>query len=195
MKSNVILIAILLFLGVGFNAAAKEDPRNARLAVVPVKGSEVFKVIYKSEEASRIKLNIYDASSRLVFSETIRNVDGFIRPLNFAGLRAGEYTIELINGLDKKVEKITYTPAGSTVSKKNVHVAKLPGLEGKFLVSIADATKENITVRIYDRANNLLYAESREINGDFAQLYRVKDSAGIRIEVSDDAGIAKLSRF
>jgi hypothetical protein len=195
MKSNVILFAALLFLGVGFNASAKEDPRNARLAVVPVKGSEVFKVIYKSEDASRIKLNIYDASSQLVFSETIRNVDGFIRPLNFAGLRAGEYTIELVNGLDKKVEKVTYAPAGTTASKKNVHVAKLAGVEGKFLVSVADATKENITVRIYDRANNLIYTESREINGDFAQLYRVKDSVGITIEVSDDAGTTKSSRF
>jgi hypothetical protein len=195
MKSKVLLIAALITIGAGVNAVAKEDPRNVRLAVVPLKGSEVFKVIYKGETPSRVKLNVYDESSQLVFSETLNGVDGFIRPLNFSGLKAGEYTIELIEGTTKRTEKITYNPLKNFSSNKVVHVKKLSEADGKFLVAIGNASTEAITVRILDRNDNLLYSETREISGEFAQVYRVKDSAGVKFEIYDAAGLNKLSRF
>jgi hypothetical protein len=194
MKTHVLLIAALMTISAGINAVAKEDPRNVRLAVVPVKGSEVFKVIYKGETTSKVRLNIYNSSSQIVFSETLTGTDGFIRPLNFSGLKAGVYTVELIEGSTKKTEKITYIPASSQVSKKAVHVSKVND-EGKFLVSIGNAGKETIVVRILDRFDNVLYTDTREISGDFAQVYRVKDSAGVKFEVYDAAGLSKSSRF
>jgi hypothetical protein len=196
MKSRVLLIAALISLSAGVNAVAKEeDPRNVRLAVVPVKGSEVFKVIYKSETVSRIKLNIFNSQSQLVFSEVISGFDGFIRPLNFAGLEAGEYTVELFDGVSKKVEKINYAPASKASAKKIVHVSKVNEAEGKFLVAVTDANQEEITIKIFDRNNNLLYTETKEVAGEFAQVYRVKDSAGVKFEISDAAGVTKSSRF
>ena len=195
MKLNVLLIAALMTISAGINAVAKEDPRNVRLAVVPVKGSEVFKVIYKGDAPAKVRINIYNSSSQIVFSETLSGTDGFIRPLNFSGLKAGEYTIELVEGTNKRSEKITYAPAGSVVSNKIVRITKLNETEGRFLVSIGNAGTEAITVRILDRNNNVLYSESREIAGEFAQVYRVKDAAGVRFEVIDAAGLTKSSSF
>jgi hypothetical protein len=201
MKSNVLLIAALISLSASINAVAKEeDPRSARLAVVPVKGSEVFKVIYKNESSARVRLNLYNASSELVFSEIISTTDGFIRPLNFAGLRAGEYTLEIIEGSKKKVEKISFAPLRqvsekAVVAKKNVHVSKVNG-EGKFLVAIASsAVDERVTLKIVDRHENVIYSETRSLTGDFAQVYRVKDAAGVRFEIYDASGLTKVSRF
>jgi hypothetical protein len=194
MKTHVLLIAALMTISAGMNAVAKEDPRNVRLAVVPVKGSEVFKVIYKGETATKVRLNIYNSSAQIVFAETLTGTDGFIRPLNFSGLKAGVYTVELIEGSTKKTETITYVPAKSQVNKKAVHVSKVND-EGKFLVSVGNAGKETITVRILDRFDNVLYTEIREISGDFAQVYRVKESAGVTFEVYDAVGLTKSSRF
>lgn len=195
MKFNVLLIAALMTISAGINAVAKEDPHNVRLAVVPVKGSEVFKVIYKGETPAKVRINVYNASSQIVFSEILSGTDGFIRPLNFTGLKAGEYTIELVEGANRKSEKVTYTPAGTVASTKIVRISKLNETEGRFLVSIGNAGTEAITVRILDRNNNVLYTESREISGDFAQVYRVKDSNGVRFEIYDAAGLSKSSRF
>ena len=194
MKSKVLAIAALIMFSAGISALANEDPSN-RLAVVPVKGSEVIKVIYKGENVTKVKLYVYNASSQLVFAETINGVDGFIRPLNFSGLKAGEYTIELLEGGVKRSEKIFYAPAKAATSSKAIHVSKINAEQGRFLVSIQNAGTETITVRILDRSNNELFSETREISGEFAQVYRVKDNAEVKFEIYDNSGLTKSSRF
>jgi hypothetical protein len=195
MKLNVLLIAALITISAGIDAVAKEDPRNVRLAVVPVKGSEVFKVIYKGEVTSKVRINIYNSDAQIIFSEVVSGTDGFIRPLNFGGMKAGEYTVELVEGVNKKSERILYTPGKAATSGKNVHIARINEVEGKFLVSIQNAGHEAITVKIVDRYDNVLFTETRAITGEFAQVYRVKNSAGVRFEIYDAAGLNKLSRF
>ncbi len=195
MKARSLFLAALVTVVSLATAVGKDVPRNTGLAVVPVKGSEVFKVIYKGETTGRVKLNIYNASSRIIFSESINVGDGFICPLNFAGLEPGEYTLELVDVTGaKKVEKVKYLT--STATSKNVHVSKLVKEEGKFLVAVSNAGTEKINVRIYDGANNLVHSESREVKGDFAQLYTIKNvTGGLTFEVSDDAGYTKTIRF
>ncbi len=106
MKARSLFLAALVTVVSLATAVGKDVPRNTGLAVVPVKGSEVFKVIYKGETTGRVKLNIYNASSRIIFSESINVGDGFICPLNFAGLEPGEYTLELVDVTGaKKVKK------------------------------------------------------------------------------------------
>jgi len=195
MKARFLFLAALVTVGSLATAFGKDVPRNTGLAVVPVKGSEIFKVIYKGENTGRVKLNIYNASSRIIFSESIHVGDGFICPLNFAGLEPGEYTLELVDITGaKKVEKVKYLSPVS--ASKNVHVSKLVKEDGKFLVAVSNAGTEKINVRIYDGANNLVHSESREVKGDFAQLYTVKHITGaVTFEVSDDAGYTKTIRF
>jgi hypothetical protein len=192
MKTKSLFLAALVTLSAIGAAVGKDEPRNAGLVVVPVKGSEVFKVIYKGENAGRVKLNIYNAQSEVIFSETLSNIEGFIRPLNFAGLQSGEYTVELVDATGKKVEKVNYQPFKS---KKFVHVSKLVKEDGKFLLAVTNAGTEKINVRIYDAANNLLHSETREVAGEFAQLYTVKNFSGVIFEVSDKDGNVKTSRF
>jgi len=195
MKARSLFLAALVTVVSLATAVGKDVPRNTGLAVVPVKGSEIFKVIYKGETTGRVKLNIYNASSRIIFSESINVGDGFICPLNFAGLEPGEYTLELVDVTGaKKVEKVKYLT--STASSKNVHISKLVKEEGKFLVAVTNAGTEKINVRIYDGANNLVHSESREVKGDFAQLYTIKNvTGGLTFEVSDEAGYTKTIRF
>ena len=123
MKIKAMYIAAFMVIAASVTAVAKGEPSNAGMAVVPVKGSEVFKVIYRGESASKVKLNVLNASSDIVFTETFNNMDGFIRPLNFSGLQFGEYTIEVTDAQGTRVERINYQPAkAERVSRKTLFI-------------------------------------------------------------------------
>src|SRR6187551_3535402 len=108
MKTKSLLIAALVVISATVSAFAKEEPTKAGLAIVPVKGSQTFKVIYKSENAGTTKVNIYNTESKVIFSKVVSNEGGFILPLNFDGLTAGEYTIELTDVTGTKTEKVNF---------------------------------------------------------------------------------------
>jgi hypothetical protein len=120
MKTKSLYFAALFVIGAAVAAVGKDEPSTG-LAVVAVKGSEVVKVIYRAETAGRVKLKVYDAASNVVFTETRNSNEGFILPLNFKGLQAGQYTVELVDAAGTKTEKINYQP----IAIKNVHVSKL----------------------------------------------------------------------
>lgn len=192
MKTRSLYLAAVIVIAAAITAVGKDEP-GLGMAVVPVKGTEVFKVIYKGGNTNKVKLNVYNSASQIVFSETMNGVDGFIRPLNFTGLQFGEYTIELSDASGKRTEKVSYKPA--VVAAPNFHIAKLVS-DGKFLVSVANSSAETITVKIFDDANNLVHVYNKEVAGDFAQLFSVKDiPGGLTFEVSDNAGNYKTIRF
>jgi hypothetical protein len=192
MKTNSLYIAAFIVLASVVSAVGKDEPRNAGLAVVPVKGSEVFKVIYKAESATKVKLNVYNSASQVVFSETVNSNGGFIRPLNFSGLTFGEYTIELTDASGKKSEKVNYQPVKP---ESKAHVSKLSE-SGKYLLSVAQNHGEAVTVRIFDQANNLIFTETRSEAGDFAKIYSFKNVVGsVTFEVSNSAGRIKTATF
>lgn len=193
MKTKAMYIAAFMVIAASVTAVAKGEPSNAGMAVVPVKGSEVFKVIYRGESTSRVRLNVYNSSSDIVFTETFNHLDGFIRPLNFSGLKFGEYTIEVTDAQGTRVEKISHQPVAS---ERTVHVSKLVNDEGSFLLSVAKSGGEAITVKIFDKASNLLYTGSKSESGDFAQVYTLKDVTGaVTFEVSDKNGYVKTIQF
>lgn len=193
MKTKSLFIAAVATV-LSLTAFGNEEPSNSKgLAVVPVKGSEVFKVIYKGDAVGKVRLNIYNQASELVFTESISGLDGFIRPLNFSGLKAGEYTLEIIDAAGKKVERVNYQP---NKSSKYVHISKVADEEGKFLIAVSGTGKEEINVRIYDSASNLVHNESKVIDGSYAQVYNIKKITGaVTFQVTDNAGNVKTVSF
>jgi hypothetical protein len=192
MKTKSLYFAALLVVGAAVTAVGKNEPSNAGMAVVSVKGSQVFKVIYKGENEGKVKINIYDAASHIVYSETRNSVAGFILPLNFSGLEFGEYTIELTDASGTKAEKINYQPV---VSQNNIHVLKV-NEKGKFLLSVANTGSDDITIKIYDGYNNLVHSSSKQVSGDFAQLFSIKNFSGAcTFEVTSSAGERTIVNF
>jgi len=189
MKTKSIVLAALLLVSVS-GAFANVDPSTAALAVVSARGSEVVKVIYKGGNG-KVKLNIYDATSKLVFAESRTVQQGFILPLNFAGLSAGTYTVELVDASGTKSEKVNYQPAKAATA---VHVSKL-NQEGKYLLSVASAT-ENVTIRIFDANNNVIHTSAKQADGAFAQIFNIQNVDGAcTFEVTNAAGVSTLVRI
>ena len=126
--------------------------------------------------------------------ETFNSTQGFIVPVNFAGLEAGEYTIELIDAAGKKVEKVTY--GVKEVSKKIAHISNIDKANGKFPLSVVNTTAGEVSVKIYDAQNNLIHSETKVVTGDFAKVYKLNPAAtSLTFEVSDNTGKIKTARF
>ena len=190
MKTKSILISALMIFGVVLSSAANSGAESANgFTVVPVKGSNVYKIVYKGENQGKVKVSLYNKKSELIFSEKL-NQNGFILPLNFSNLEKGEYTVELTDASGKKSQKITY---GIEAAPSNyIHVSKLSNEDGKYLISVRNANA--INVKIYSRAG-LIFNESKELAGDFAQVYAVKVPGELTFEITDANGNVKTARF
>lgn len=189
---SLYLVAFLLMSAVA--TFGKDEPKTSGLAVLPMKGTEVFKVIYAHENANKVKVVLYNASSQIVFSESINSTTGFILPLNFSKLAFGDYKLELTDATGTRTESIKYQPAIS--NDDNIRIARLTNEHGKFLVAIANPKNEKVTVKIFDNYNNLLHTEVRNVSGDFAQVYNVKNLTGAcTFQVSDNKGTVKTVQF
>lgn len=193
MKTKSLFFAAFVLVSSLAVAAGKDEPRIG-MAVVPVKGSETFKVIYKGESAGKVRLNIYNSASRIILTETFASTQGFIVPVNFAGLEAGEYTIELIDAAGKKVEKVFF--GAKKASEKIAHISNIDKKNGKFLLSVVTpADGQQINIKIYD-GENLIHSETKVVTGDFATVYKLNPAAtSVTFEVSDNTGKIKTARF
>ena len=171
-------------------ATAYDGPE---MTIVAGKGSEVFKVIYKGGTSRKVKLNVINSRGRTIHSTSLAGKDGFICPLNFKGLPSGNYTIELIDGQGSHQQEVNYVPVHD---RKSIHVSKLLNEKDKFLFTVANAQSETISIKIYDRHQSLLHSESKNLKGDFAQVFRIVHNLDhYTFKISDGAGNVKYFVF
>jgi hypothetical protein len=163
-----------------------------RLEIINQKDPETFKVIYAGEKPAHVKLTILDKDNHIVFSETSQKVLGFIRKVNFAGMKPGEYTVQIVAGTDKESRVINY--AGMT-SVQTISVSKTAE-PGKYLLSVKNKRPEILSVRIFDGADNLIHSEEVTSDGSLKMVYNLKAVVGLpKFEVVDRAGEVKVIRY
>ncbi len=188
MKKNVVVALALIVSAAAFAI----DPVNPKLVVVTSKNTGVFKVIYEGG-AGAVKMNVVNHAGKLVFTETIKGVDGFVRPVNFAGMEAGEYTIEIVDANGKQIQKVNYNNESAV---KSIHIAKISGTDAKYLLAVANDAEETINVRIFDGNNNQVHEENVKMTGNFGLVYNLKEVAGTpTFEVTDKTGNTKVIRY
>ncbi len=169
---NVLVAVVMLASSVAF-----ADAPYSKFAVVAAKESSVFKVIYQSAEAGNVSLTIYNADGSIVYSETLKGVEKFIRPVNFGGMIAGDYKIEISDANGKQAQNVSVGKEIRKASLKGVHVAKVVNTD-KYLLSVANDGAEQVIVRILDAANNIVFTETVAASADFAKVYNLKDVNG-----------------
>lgn len=189
MKTKSVVLAGMMVLASIFSFAI--EPSNSQLVVVNQKETGMFKVIYHSTNDSKqtVIMKIYGQGGKVVFTQEISATKGFILPVNFNGMDAGEYIIEIADQNGKQLQKVAYqveTPV------KNIHVSKVSE-EGKYLLTVANEKTEKINVRIFDGDNNLVHNENMTINGNFGLVYNLKDVVGTpSFEITNGAGSTKV---
>src|SRR5689334_11539882 len=190
MKTKSILAVALVLVS---SAVFANDVNDNKLAVITGNESGIFKVIYEGESFVFATVRVLDKKGNLVFDQEIKGKNGFILPMNFTGLSAGEYTIVVKHGSKSFTRTINYVESVPVVKNstiENVYVEKTSN--GKYLVSVTTSDKQFVYVNIFDINNELLHSETRKANGEMAVVYDVKDATGeVKFEITDNAGFSK----
>jgi hypothetical protein len=189
MKTKSVLVAVLM--GVSLMTFAGE-PGNFKVAVVNQKESGIFNLIYEGEMKGKVKLHILDDAGTVVYQEIIKNVGNFVRPLNFTGMTYGEYTIEIADNTGTKSQRISYSALPPSTSY--IRVTKT-GEAGKYLFSVANAGTDEVNVKIYDGARELVHNQTMTVNGSLGLIYNLQRISGEpTFTVTDKAGVVKVIR-
>jgi hypothetical protein len=158
-----------------FASGTGDYPTSLSGAAVIKTTEGTFKLLYKSDESSDVKISIFDKDMRLVFTEKIRNTTGFARPYSFENLDQGNYTVAIQDNAGTTVQKISTLPAETS---KLVNVLKLNNGESKYLLTVGGKGDETLILNIYDGQRQLVYSETKSIRGDFAQVYNLSKVRG-----------------
>jgi hypothetical protein len=181
---SFVLAAFLVVLGT-LSTVAENDPTNTGLSVVS-RESGVYKLIYDGGKPSPVNVTILNSKGQVVYAETLRNVRGFIRPVNFNGMGADAYTIRVNNGSEKLETVINYVPETKrmTVSSRKLE-------DGKFAILVSNAGEETIEVKMYDAYDNLIQTHTEQVHGSFGKIFNVAQikSSSYRFEVYSSKGL------
>jgi len=190
-KINLLFVGVLFCSLVFANETDKPIAPTSSVAVTNLSGSTLFKLYYTAYMESDVKVSIINQSGKLVFTEMLKRTDGFIRPYNFEGLEAGDYTIQIENEESKRLEKVHYS-AGKI--EKLINIVKLAE-EGKYLLSVASKGADNVNVNIYNDSDELIHSQERFVNKEFAEVINLKGINSFTIEVTDSNGLLKKLKY
>ena len=189
MKKNFLILTAALV--VTFGALAGNKPTSAA-GVAVVSNGTTLKLYYKAASESNVKIAILNAEGRIVFTETIKNIDGFVRPYNLASAPEGEYTVEVTDEFSTHSEKVSI---GQQHKPEIAKLTRVSGEEGKYILAIPSKETKGISVRIL-ADDKVIYDEVMEISSDFAKIYNLKKIKGeVTFEIKDQKGNAKVVNY
>lgn len=188
MKTRSFLAALVVLVS---TAVFAQGP-GSRMVVISQKQSGSFKLIYEGSQPGDVKMSIRDAGGNVIFTETTRNVNRFSRPVNFKGMNPGEYTIEITDATGQQIQKVLYNNESAI---RAVHVGKIAE-RGKYLLAVTSQGPEEINVRIFDGANQLVHSENMMVQGNLGLVYNLKNVMGLpTFEVTDRTGNVRTIRY
>ncbi len=222
MKTTIKLFAVLLtVISTAAFAAGSEnvaEVEQATIRILPGSEMNVFRVRYVPtekqslrvkkysvrEKKQSVRVSIFDAKGQLVITERIQSENGFVKPYNLARRNPGIYTIQIKDRnttIDKYVV-VRHQPEDNN-GHSQVTVKKVDG-KNRFSVLVSNPYKRKISVKIFDRWDNMIFEESVSSAQRFSKVYNLKymgypsnpPSSWTRggtftFEISDDTGVLK----
>jgi len=175
-KTSFIAIALTVTSAVAFASSTETS-----VEVIAGESAKVFKLVYKSADAKRVRVSILNAQNNVVFTESI-NMGSFSRPYNFDGLPEGDYTIEVKDGNGVKVEKVSYR---SVKTASLIKVTKVQGTATKYMLTVGGEGTNIVNVNILDADGNSIFQDAHITEGNFGVVYSL-DRAGVYTFVVTD---------
>jgi hypothetical protein len=182
------IFMIVLACAMVVSAYAKNGTEgNSTSDVAVMKNGSIFKLFYKAQKSGNVKISILDAKGKSLYSETLRNVESFVRPYNFSELSSGDYSIVLVDESGKQIRNVTYGTS-KTQSSAKLFLKNMKS-SNSYILRMNNKDSDVISVRILSSDNQLLYSETNTTDGDFSKIYRMeKFSGAVKFEVTDKTG-------
>lgn len=185
---SLLLTAALVILSTLITVA--NDPINTGLFVLGGK-SGVYKLIYEGEKPASITLTIYNSKGVIVYEERMKKMKGFIRPVNFKGMRNDTYTFNVRSGDQNLEAKVVYVVEKTgKVTSRNVDA-------NKFAIFVSNQGADIIEVKIFDADKKLIEAYQETVNGSFGKIFNLSKikSSSFTFEVYNSTGLIDTITF
>ena len=189
MKKFLTLSFLAMVIAIGHVHAISGGPES-RVGMSVLKSGSLVKLYYRAEQSGHVKVTIRNDRGQLVFGETIRNTEQFMRPYNFSFVPEGDYTIEVSGEHGKYVEKVKHSfSSRETFIKRPARLARVSSGGNRYLLMVPNKGHNALTVTIFDDRNTLLYKRTETIHGDFAKVYNLGRFTGNHtFEIVDSNG-------
>lgn len=184
-KSSSIFFVLTLVSSVVF-AGGIDDPKASSAMAIMKKDNNHIQLFYKSVKSATVEISIYDSDNALRFSETIRKVDGFIRPYDLSKMEEGDYTIVVKDGDRSLIEKVS---THRSKVKMFSQVVKMKGDADRFLVTVADKTSSSVTVQVVDASSKVIFEHKENMNDQYSKIFSFPNRIdGCTFLVTNDRG-------
>jgi hypothetical protein len=183
---------LFLFLALTIGSSVAFAGAIPSVAVVRGASKHIFKLVYKSEESTKVQITIFNSQKEVVFNETVADLASFTRPYNFSELPEGEYTIEVKDNFGKKIEKVNYSQGAL---KSIISVFKVTNAPSKYMLAAVNEGSNEITVHILNSDGDTLYNDTLSVNGNFAVIYNLLEEGKYTFVVSDKSGVSKTISY
>ncbi len=182
MKSLLIVTVGMLLTTLAVASPAPGEPQAAY-----VRFENMIKVYYKSPIPDNVTVAIYDGEHNKVFSETLRNVTGFLRPYNINFLPGRGYYVRIFRG-NREVKNVfdgVATVRNKVDNPRFAHVTKLSDGKGRYMLSVPDRGVDQLRLRIFNEDNRVVHQSALNICNDAALVLNLSDLKGeYTLEVS-----------
>lgn len=184
MKKLFFAIGLLLTVSATpvFAGADDENATINNVSVVPTAKGAAVSVSFDEASDKIVKVNIYNAAGKRIYSDRVVGNKSFKRDYNFEKLSAGKYTVELVseNGVVK--EEIAYAIAPKV---KTVDARLQQGENGVYSLTVSSVDNAPVYISVYDNRNNVIHTEKIEAGGAFKKDYNLSriHLTGLRFNV------------
>ncbi|QSE96321.1 hypothetical protein [Fulvivirga lutea] len=154
----------------------------------------IFKVYYTSPVSNKVRVNIYNEDGKKVFSEIIKNENGFVRPYNMSNLPAGNYKFEIVDNEDVRAYEFAFNNAPANAEGLTVFVNKFS--DNKFFLGLGNASNQEVTIKIMDENRNEVYSATENVVSQFSQLFNLEAvKSGVTFKVMSNGITVKEISF
>lgn len=173
MKKTLSIFSLLAMLSSVVFAGGIEDPKASSTMAMMKKDNKHVQVFYKGDKATNVQISIYDSENKRKFSEVVKNSEGFSRPYDLSKLKAGEYRIEMNDGINTIVETVNTQASAPTFL---LQVIKLQHEANKYVVMASHKNASSLTIRIEDTAHNLLLEHNDTMHEQYAKVFTLSEN-------------------
>ena len=162
MKTKLILATLLTVMSVAVFAKGNTE--------VVYDSTSVFKVFYTGKAPANVKISIFNAKGKKIFSETIKSKEGFVRPYNMNDMAEGTYKFEINDGNGVEVYEFDYS-LPKVANNVNMKVQKMN--ENKFFLMLSTTEKTTVEIKIVNDEGTEVYKTTEELTSQFSQIFNL----------------------
>ncbi|MBS1978048.1 MAG: hypothetical protein JST46_11800 [Bacteroidetes bacterium] len=149
-----------------------------------------YRLIYKGNDKSNVRVKILDADHHLVYEEHVSQSGGFLRSYNLDNLKEGDYTFRVEDGATMMERTVAYRLPGE---KLIAQVVKMD--DERYVLTCPSCGKGTVRISITDENGTLLYEGNRKVRGSFAEIYNLGGFSGpFNFEITGAGGAARVSK-